>query len=455
MSKVTFYSDEWTLEDNLAHVAHVKDVGEMVKHCNPPYVACINGDWGTGKTSFLRKLHLYLAVNDSNYPKARSKWTRYWGQSVPPESDRPATVWFDAWRYQHETNPVNALLSEIRAHFSWKGNLKGKTGKMTYAALMSIGEISKKIGISPEKIVAGGEKWEQDHMLTPLPSQLCRDLLDDAVGELLKATKKSRLIIFIDDLDRCRADVAFQFLEAIKVYLSISKCIFVLALDMRQVRQAVAGEMRSRGLIIKSDNESQKKNDDDIYAASYLGKLFQSIYHLPGVTDPADYFDSLLKSRLFRDDRSSWVEIIKEYDLLPPNPRKIKFFVNGLTLYLNQLPPNLRAGNEDHYKIVLILTYLRVMANDIYRILENWPDFWERLVAFCRNPVDEDHEALKKYALPEKAEEDSTGDFTYYPAYPDPAEENIFRAAGLIREWRLGAGPTDDEIKAYMLRTPL
>ena len=58
-----YHSDEPSLEDFLNHAGHVESVATMIKTCTPPFVVGVHGDWGSGKTSFLKKLRLYLAGN--------------------------------------------------------------------------------------------------------------------------------------------------------------------------------------------------------------------------------------------------------------------------------------------------------------------------------------------------------------------------------------------------------
>jgi len=40
-----------------------------------------------------------------------------------------------------------------------------------------------------------------------------------------------RMVIFIDDLDRCLPEVALQVLEALKLYFNIDGVAFVLGID--------------------------------------------------------------------------------------------------------------------------------------------------------------------------------------------------------------------------------
>lgn len=202
-SPFQFPGGEPTLEDYLEHAPHVEAVGKLVESCQPPYVLGIHGDWGSGKTSFLRKLHLYLAGTRSGYANASELGKRLWPRSYTATRTYE-TIWFEAWRYQFEPNPVVALLNEIPAHFTWSRRLVGEAGKLTFAALMSIEDLTKKIGIQPSKIQDAGERWEREQLAQPLSSQVCRDMLEQAIKTILARGRMKRLVIFIGDLDRCQ-----------------------------------------------------------------------------------------------------------------------------------------------------------------------------------------------------------------------------------------------------------
>ena len=58
-------------------------------------------------------------------------------------------------------------------------------------------------------------------------------------AELLNETKIKRLVVLIDDLDRCMPDTIIETLEAIKLFLFVPHTAFVLGADERLVRYAV------------------------------------------------------------------------------------------------------------------------------------------------------------------------------------------------------------------------
>lgn len=117
MIQTKVYNDEPTLQDHVNHASHVIDVASIVTSCQPPYVLGIHGDWGAGKTSFLKKLHLCLSGKNSGYENAIELSSLMWGEDYKSPSGIE-TIWFDAWHHQFETNPVVALLNEIRTHFT-------------------------------------------------------------------------------------------------------------------------------------------------------------------------------------------------------------------------------------------------------------------------------------------------------------------------------------------------
>jgi hypothetical protein len=449
-AQLVYHSDEATLDDHLGHAGRVAQVADRIRSCTPPLVVAIHGDWGSGKTSFLRKLRLYLGGGNGD-GNANEIGKRLWQNTYNGKGHGFETIWFEAWRYQFESNPAVALLNEIRTHFTWSKKLVGEAAKLSFAALMSIEEVGKQIGIHPGRIVEGGEKWERDTLAQPLPTQLCRDLLEQAIKTLLGRGDK-KLVVFIDDLDRCQGPVALRLLEAMKIYLSLPNCVFVLGLDWRHVREAVEAELKKSGMA--SDGNA---------AEDYLGKLCQAVYAIPLLTDAQPYLGQLCDAGCFpKEDGEGgeggvWLPLLRQHKLLPANPRKIKYFVNALASYVQQLKSTLPPNTKPDHHLALIAVYLNLFANDVFRVLENDVGFWSELVDFCRYAQSK-HEVLKRYVTSERAIQETEESqksvdrpkvLELKPAFRDPAEPRLFRAARLIREWQGGKPPTTDEFNRY------
>jgi hypothetical protein len=236
-------SDEPSIFDTFERQSLTKKLAHEIITCKTPQVFGIHGPWGCGKTSVLHQLHLFLegkclhslqqpqdflsfeeqngATNDDLWLKLGQKM---WGGKWTPKEDI-IVVWFEAWRYQYEQAPVVALLQEIRSQLDWKIKVTDKVKKLgevaAYGALFGLESLTKLVGVKPSEVQKAGESWENSNYATQLPTHVIRALLNEEISKLIKSNnpKKFRLVVLIDDLDRCEAGAAYRLLEGIKIYL--------------------------------------------------------------------------------------------------------------------------------------------------------------------------------------------------------------------------------------------
>jgi predicted KAP-like P-loop ATPase len=260
------HNDDPTDSDELGREKFIARLSNIVRNCDPPKGIAVSGYWGTGKTSALRQLQKHLE------PDGKKK-----GPVV--------TVWFEAWRYQHEAQPVVGLLHEIRTRLRMKGRFKNEAEKITNVTFhgllsafdgaikaISLGSLDPKLGQIPEL----GQRWEAANYATLLTTETLRELLDAAIGEALE--KNGRLVVLIDDLDRCEGANVLRLLEGIKIYLNLRRCVVVFALDYRQVVDALTGALGAGD----TDEEGRRRGyTARDRAREYLEKICQDIHQLP------------------------------------------------------------------------------------------------------------------------------------------------------------------------------
>ncbi|MGH8553264.1 MAG: P-loop NTPase fold protein, partial [Methylococcales bacterium] len=115
----TLHSDEPTLTDSLDRQGLVAEIAEAAATATPPLVLGVHGDWGSGKTSFMKCVKEHLEQEAFK--------------------DRLITVWFEAWRYQNEATPLVAL-PEMRKQFSVSNKVRnqaGKIGEITFRSMLA------------------------------------------------------------------------------------------------------------------------------------------------------------------------------------------------------------------------------------------------------------------------------------------------------------------------------
>jgi len=156
--------------------------------------------------------------------------------------------------------------------------------------------------------------------------------------------KDKKVVIFIDDLDRCLPNKALEILEAIKLFLDVKGCIFVLGIDISVI-----------------DDIVQRKYKNRIKGRDYLEKIIQLSFNLPPLTD------------------SEIVNFIKELDVpdfyqrkpynnmitkgVKNNPRKIKRLINiielqrKLAMSIQEIQEDLTDGQTEKRFIALLLEW--------------------------------------------------------------------------------------------------
>ena len=128
--------------------------------------------------------------------------------------------------------------------------------------------------------------------------------------DLIKESKIERLVIFSDELDRCREDTILDTLEAMKLFMFTGKVAFVIGADERHISYAVKSKFKDiEGIQIDIGKE-------------YLEKLVQYPIHIPRMDIDATevYIASLLlSSEVSKDTFSKFQEEIiktRETDFL-------------------------------------------------------------------------------------------------------------------------------------------
>jgi hypothetical protein len=372
----------------------VKSLAEQIAGCTPPQVFGVHGEWGAGKTSVLKQIQRHLS-EPTTAGAVRDKTSPADDANVPLPSaywESTFTIWFEAWRYQHEAVPIIALLHEMRSQFSLAMQaknalkaggviaLKTLTGAFDTVASVIGGESGKLL--NPGNILKAGEAYDAAHLRAKLPTETMREFLEQAIGELLVGLKRKpdrnpRLVIFIDDLDRCSSESAYRLLEGLKIHLNLPNCVFVLGMNQGAVIDLLTPHFSKKG-----DDELAERR-----AESYLEKLCANVWRLPPMTDPL----MLLTHWLYVDkdeigdkvlqDRMKLIanaEVLKRS--LPPNPRKLKALANTLlTLWEGGAKDHLPERDSLILQCFLFVAYVYQFHQALYQRWVLEPSFFEAM----------------------------------------------------------------------------
>ena len=145
--------------------------------------------------------------------------------------------------------------------------------------------------------------------------------LEKALKDLREHDTSYRIVIFIDDLDRCSPDRSLEVLESIKSFFDIEGIVYVVGMDSETINTLIKK---------KYGEESAVKGLD------YLQKIVQLPFHIP-TWEETDMLSSISKiiskglegSKLAEDFENNKSLIVKAVEL---NPRQVKRFINNIIL---------------------------------------------------------------------------------------------------------------------------
>ncbi|MEU8663599.1 KAP family P-loop NTPase fold protein [Actinoplanes philippinensis] len=308
-----------------------------------PLTVGVFGPWGTGKSSFLNICRDMLEQ-----------------RGIP-------TIAFNPWKYDDKEAIWHALIQTILTEVAGepdgrRHDLAAKARRLSSTATWLLlrhaaGPLTAGL-VDADDLTNVRDAWQSrgvenyrhiNHFETDF-AEVVQTFLGD----------RGRLVVFVDDLDRCHGDTAIAVLDALKLFLGEASCVFVLAMDFDVISAAAA----------------KRVDGDQARGRQYLEKLIHFPYHLPEVRFEAVFRqlqDSVVTE--LSGDPALWQLAESAFG---ENPRRIRRFVSALnltaaTLRLHSQP------SRDRLMQVAILLALRMRFPDFFRRLQANPAVWVRL----------------------------------------------------------------------------
>jgi hypothetical protein len=310
----------------------------IIAESEPQFAVGVFGGWGSGKTTLMRAIRARLAP-------------------------RPSLVLvdFNAWRFEREPLLLVPLLDTIRASLvAWSEQRGAETREKVRAVAVRIGRVVRALatGLSGEVGIPGAVKVRYDvgKALDGLgPSGepgTAQSLYVAAFTELSAAFSQfesggvTRVVVFVDDLDRCLPANALDVLESMKLFFDLPGFVFVVGLDEDVVERAVLSRfVVGDGVGAEADpqpngNGSRVAGVAERLSRDYVKKMFQVPYGLPPMVPQqldallaAMYQEAVLGSTQLEDLKKrvhphlGYVAVERRI-----NPREVKRFINAYTL---------------------------------------------------------------------------------------------------------------------------
>lgn len=361
--------DDFSAVDQIGYIEHSAGLVEMIRcvQAKGSFTIGIFGQWGQGKTSMLRQIEKKLQGTKSNH-----------GKDI-------LTAWFNPWQFTGEKHMIIPFFHTVTSYmkdFERQKKIGGKTiGKKMRNFLKVLAHVPVALAYGMEggiKIpllletefnfklkdvideLREKKKSELKKLVDKYESMYYRliSTLQDAANEL-----ELKIVVFIDDLDRCLPEKAVELLEGIKVLLDLPGFVFVIGAAPRVIEQGI--RVRYRELY------ANDKAPAPFLEQEYLDKIIQFPLTLP----PPDI--ERLKSML--TDYLENLEEVKPYletiqKALGINPRSLKRFINNLSYTFWVAGKQEEKGGKIFRPELLIkMTLIAFKFPDFYRVIGKTP----------------------------------------------------------------------------------
>lgn|GEM_PF-609743 len=354
--KNTFVSDQPSPFDYLDFKPYVSGLVDLItaSETQTPLTLGIAGSWGSGKTTLMHLMEdeVLARVKKEKVRRLKCLWVNVWEVSQHGEGGQALlqalftkvrsrlSLWRKlsfGWYLLRDRVNFTALLRQLAVN-SYRVLIviaplvavKFISPQNAQAAAVDEGKLS--VGISAllgiwlllkPLVEAAREKVSLDlgAVLDDAPYEIKVSALQKLKTHFKRLVEEwvgddGRVIVFIDDLDRCSPDSIAETLEALKLFATTEGCVYVLGLDQ---------EVVARSIQLKYKEISGEAGVGmPLEGVRYLEKIVQLPFLLPQieVTDIRGYVNSF---------NAEWphdgcADIFVEG--LPPNPRQLKRAVN-------------------------------------------------------------------------------------------------------------------------------
>lgn len=269
----------------------------ILNSLNSNVVISIDGNWGTGKTIFVKQLEL---INKKGNLNALNE------DSVKKFIDDYSVFYYNAWENDMHDSPLLSLIYNLINNYPKE---KKQTTNSKVQLPFNLKELLKSISgnlIDPDKVISF-----EDITKEIFTTEEKRNALNQLLKNIIPKDKK--LLFIVDELDRCKPSFAVNLLETLKHFFNNDSIVFIVSTNNEQLSYTINNYY---GNNFDGYNYLNKFYDliielEEIDTEKYLSKLFNINktsqfwnYSLFGVID------------YFKFNMREINRILSDYDLL-------------------------------------------------------------------------------------------------------------------------------------------
>lgn len=418
-----FINDCISNNDYLGYLPYVESFEYLIcKHnhlINLPIVFGIHGKWGVGKSTFMRLIKNNLDQTENFF-----------------------TIEINPWEFGSDQNFISVFLAKL--YEQTKDEICNEEVGIEDPFTKFFKSIFK-----PLKLSAGIGIIKGEYDFSKLSFENQKNIIEDFISENFSMKKlihdilnaeifiNKKIIVLIDDLDRCQPNKVIEVIESIKLVLDSQNCVFFLGCDKDYLESALSIEYQDFIKFLVNEEDLKDKNSNyhkslKSFSREYLEKIIQIPFYIPPLDEKC--IENFVDCILFNRNSVTSSRNIFEIDLYDEfvkklnkglisrliisanlNPRRIKRILN--LIFLNYI--FLRFKKEEHIdgnidvSLLSFLGFVRDVEQEYYiNFLSNkamcktiFSEFYRKINESNENQDRIDTSEEKSYMLNQKIKE--------------------------------------------------
>lgn len=236
------------LEDKLNNKEYLSSIIRLIKNINDNEVICIDGEWGVGKT-FLIKQFEYLINNYKKYNEiGQFKDFDEVKDDLTNIIDNNLVFYYNAWENDDHDNPFDSIIYNIlNAYPKFKDKVTSRFNSEEF--LKEVLQLLTKI-VSNKlfNIDFNSENIDKIKTFEDLSKEINTKeekklLFKELINKILN---DKRMILIIDELDRCNPFYATKMLETIKHFYNLKNVTVIIVTNNNELKNIISQQFGAK-----------------------------------------------------------------------------------------------------------------------------------------------------------------------------------------------------------------
>lgn len=229
------------INDKLGNKEYLSSLIRLISNIDDNEVICVDGDWGVGKT-FLVKQLMYLLKHYKEYVgKEEFKLVEQEKDVLINICDNNLIFYYNAWKNDDHNDPLGSIIYNILNDYpQYKEEITNNFDKEDFfKEFLNI--LTKVLSNKFLNTDLDAEKMDKIKTFNDLSNEINTFEERKKLFEILinKILDNRRMILIIDELDRCNPKFATKILEVIKHFYNLNNITIIIVSNNNELQSTI------------------------------------------------------------------------------------------------------------------------------------------------------------------------------------------------------------------------